>query len=93
MQFLLKLLFEAFQFWSDHKDTVRLICIIFKIVLMIRFCLVKGSIWFDFSNDRRSPYTSALKLKFLFFSDLLLVRCMIENDRAILRTDIIALTV
>ena len=59
-----------------------------KVTLMIFFRAIKGRSRLDLSHNRAAETPALVELFFLRFGGALLFRRMIENDRAILRSDI-----
>ncbi len=91
-QFFCKELGELFQLWSDDELAIGVVRIVCEIVLVSRWSWIKMLKRFDFSDDI-VPNFFAGEVFDDFFGNHFLIVVVVKDGGAILRADIVALTV
>ena len=88
-----KIMAELCHFGSYHGPAVALERILLEVFLMVIFGDIKLVERRNFGNERVIPNLGCTDLTDDFFGNFLLLLIAIENGRAVLRADIIALAV
>src|SRR5664279_6624597 len=93
LQFIRKYFFKLFHLWPDYKSTIGLIAVQAEIILVVIFSGIKMVKCCNFGYDRIIICTAFVQLDFIIFGLSFLFSIMVENYAAILRTNIISLTI
>jgi hypothetical protein len=88
-----KLFPELSHFGVDDGATIRLIWIVTIKILMVIFRLIKRGKGTDLGDDRIGPEPGRIRVALGFFRNGSLLLTVVQNDRTILCTNIIALSI
>src|ERR1700730_13124280 len=93
LEFVGERLLKFFKFRPNDRRAVGLSGIIHKVVLMILFRRIERGERLNLGDDGRVERPRCVEFPLVMLGKLLLLRVVVENDRAVLRPEVVALAI
>ncbi len=93
LKFCLEDFLELLDFGFYHDRTIGLVTVLVEVILMIIFSRIEYAKSAYFSHDWIGPYFLLVQFLLVVLGERTLLLIVIEDDRAVLRTDVVSLSI